>query len=316
MLRNGQTGDWIGTFIGHKGAVWQSRLSADASLAATGAADFSAKVWDTMTGEAIHTLQHNHIVRAVAFPGQERPQILATGGMEKKLRIFDLSQSSLDGNGGAAAMNGESPTGMSAPSHEIGAGTHEGTIKSIVWGQDLNTLVTAADDKKLRWWDLRTQGKIGEYTVEGTIGTCELNAELQSQQASNGTTGGPTLTTPASLGTSGAGTLCLAAGKSAYFFDGAKPATLLKQIQTPYEIASVAIHSGQRRLITGGAGDTYMRVWDYDSEQELEVGKGHHGPIWSVAYAPDGKLFATGSEDGTVKLWNNAGGAYGLWRDR
>ena len=98
--------------MGHKGAVWQTRLSADATIAATAAADFSAyvknfpvrnaltaysaiyrKVWDTHTGECLHTLEHGHIVRAVAFPIQFNPQVLATGGMEKKLRIFDLTRS-------------------------------------------------------------------------------------------------------------------------------------------------------------------------------------------------------------------------------
>jgi len=291
MLRDGVTGDWIGTFIGHKGAVWSARLSEDATLAATGSADFSAKVWDTFTGETLHTLQHNHIVRAVAFPPQPKPQVLATGGMEKKLRIYDLSRTVQ--TPGESTTSGLSGNLEAPPSYEIGAEEHQGAIKSIIWSRDPNIMTTAADDKRIRWWDLRARSSIASHDVDGLPTSCELNS---------GINGSPE------------GVVSVAAGKNVYFFDGGRPGQLLKHIKTDREVASVAFNGESTRFVTGCPSDTYVRVWDFESERELETGRGHHGPVWTTCFSPDGKLYATGSEDGTVKLWKFTDGPYGLWR--
>jgi tRNA A-37 threonylcarbamoyl transferase component Bud32 len=36
--------------------------------------------------------------------------------------------------------------------------------------------------------------------------------------------------------------------------------------------------------------------------------RGHDGPVWSVAFAPDGRVLATGSDDATLRFWDAATG--------
>jgi hypothetical protein len=48
----------------------------------------------------------------------------------------------------------------------------------------------------------------------------------------------------------------------------------------------------------------HVHLWDLAAEKEIQVLKGHRGPISTLAFSPDGKLLATGSYDTTVLLWD------------
>ena len=154
MLRDGMTGDWLGTFMGHKGAVWSGKLSEDGSRAVTGSADFTAsvclpsfcsvpnlrgvsifsKVWDTFTGQSILTLSHNHIVRSVDI--SSKATHLVSGGQEKKLRLFDI-------------QHPDTPSFFTTPELKDQGLAHSENIKSVIY-DEANQQIVSADQRTLK----------------------------------------------------------------------------------------------------------------------------------------------------------------------
>ena len=167
MLRNGETGDWIGTFEGHKGAVWSAKLNATATKAATGSADFSVKLWDAVTGDEIHTWNHHkHIVKSVDFSFDEAS--LATGGRDKKAFVLDLETLS---------------------DSVMATFEHPAAVTRVLWyGEKL--LLTGAEDGMVRTWDTRASG--GPVRVI-PVGTCVTDMELSYDRSTVSVAAGKTV---------------------------------------------------------------------------------------------------------------------------
>jgi WD40 repeat protein len=55
--------------------------------------------------------------------------------------------------------------------------------------------------------------------------------------------------------------------------------------------------------LASGDLNSEVRLWRVEDEENVWIGKGHDGWVWSIAFSPDGML-ASGSEDCTIKLWD------------
>jgi len=261
MLRRGETGDWIGTFQGHKGAVWSAKLDKQATKAATGAADFSAKLWDAITGQEKMQFTHRHIVKTVEFSPDGRR--LLTGSSDKTVKLHDLEAGTDD-----AAVEFKHPDG----------------VRKALWGNDENTFITGGQDGAVRVWDVRSQQQTQEIMCSDLVMDMELSAN------------GDILT--------------VAAGKEVKFFDAKNGFKELHTHKMPdtcgfKEEGGASLHPSGKKFIAGGL-DLWVRVFDFETGEMQECHKGHHGPVRCLRYAPDGKSFASGSEDGTIRIWQTS----------
>ena len=165
---------------------------------------------------------------------------------------------------------------LSAEPEEIGR--HEDHIKIAMFLPDPNLLVSGGKDGFLRVWDLRKaegEKEVKTLKVDGPVMSIELSWDKKF--------------------------LTVAAGKEVSFWD-VNTLEQIKSYKLNITVDSASLHPDADRFLAGG-DDNWVHVFGYDDGKEREAHKGHHGPVHAVRYAPTGTSYASGSDDGTIRIW-------------
>lgn len=273
---------------GNQGGVWikstqktHPRLPpVDSRLLLTGSADSSAKLWDVKTGACLFTWSYDAPCKAVAFSlGEDLVATSTDPFMERKpaIRIYRL--------------NRDDPAAQSTEPLVTLTG-FAGRTNRVLF-HDLNAhLLSAGEDGVLRRWDVETGALLDEARLhEGAITDVQVSADGTHLVTSS-------LDTKAKL-------------VDAVSFD------VLKTYKTSTNANGAAISPAFNHVLIGGgqeaaqvtttsarAGHFEARFFHKLYEEEFGNVKGAFGPLNSVAFAPDGRGFATGGEDGYVRLYH------------
>lgn len=192
MLRDAKTGDWLGTFEGHKGAIWCARFNGEGSHVVTASADFTAKLFDACSGDEVLEYVHNHIVRTCEFTPDGKH--ILTGGFEKKLRLWDVTKndepvSSADANARihTVCVTKKDPNLIFTSSQEL-TGINVWDKRTFKIEQTLNTpdRVTSMQCRKDQGTVIATSGRFFQlFSVANKLGETH-KVEIPVNESSRG----------------------------------------------------------------------------------------------------------------------------------
>eukprot|EP01099_Mayorella_cantabrigiensis_P000555 TRINITY_DN1248_c0_g1_i2.p1 TRINITY_DN1248_c0_g1~~TRINITY_DN1248_c0_g1_i2.p1 ORF type:complete len:349 (-),score=79.69 TRINITY_DN1248_c0_g1_i2:107-1102(-) len=275
-LWRADTGERLGTYNGHNGAVWSISVDRKSEKLISGSADNTIKIWDVETGKLLNDLTEERPIRSVCWSNSGRQFFGITDavmGREANIKIY------YDPN------NHKNVRTIKLTGVAQGVKILQG-----LWSSLDTEIYAACDDGFIRVWN----------TESGDL----VKQVGDHKKAVNG------------LSWSKDKTFFVSASDdfTAKVFD-ARTCQCLKTFETDKPVNAAAISPYMHHVIVGGgqeadavttthgkAGQFQVRFFHEIFENELGSIKGHFGPINALAWAPDGQTFASGGEDGYVRL--------------
>jgi centriolar protein POC1 len=156
---------------------------------------------------------------------------------------------------------------------------HAGAVRSVNFGKDGKSLLTAGDDKTVKIWALPSKRFMATLSGHSNWVRTAVFSPDQQLVASGGD------------------------DKTVRVWDATKG----QLIQTYYDptdiVTSVQFHP-EGTSIACGSNDKTLKLWDIRSEKLVQYYQAHDGPVTSVRFHPSGNYVLTSSADSTLKIWD------------
>jgi WD40 repeat protein len=241
---------------------------------------------------------HRGMINTVKF--SPRPNVLASGGFDNRIIIWDLNTCSplnvLRGHGDFINCVEFSPSGDELASAsfdgtirlwDIWSGQlkavlrgHDGSVRTVAYHPSRAILASAGNDGAIRQWDLGTQQETRCFPQCGRIEWIAF------------TNDGASILAAIQAGLRG--------GLAIYDAETGQGRPLCNAAFC--HASGIARHSRIVALPCGGFNGAILLYW-LDSEEE-RFWRAHESVVTEVAFSPDGKFLVSGSYDGLVKLWD------------
>jgi WD40 repeat protein/predicted Ser/Thr protein kinase len=260
---------------GHTGAVMAVAFSPDDKLLASGSADQTIKLWDTVTGKEVLILRgHGQPVTSLAFsPDGKR---LVSGSWDRTVKIWDTA------------------TGRELHSLE----GHTDRVTAVAYSPDGRHVLSGSEDRSVWVWDTDS----GRTTTQYKGHTRPVYGAAFSPD-------GKSVVSVSSSIMSGSG-----AGPGDTVLWSALTGEVVLHLEGTWGGTSVAFSSDGKRLATGevlpGTGTkprtAVVKLWDLDSPKTPLSLEGHTDVITSLFFSPNGKQLVSASLDRTIRIWDVA----------
>jgi WD40 repeat protein/serine/threonine protein kinase len=295
-LWNATSRESVGLPMKHGGPIYAVAFDAVGQRILTGSDDHTARVWNARTGEPLTPpLYHEGKVRKVAFGA--RGQLAATVSDDLTVLVWDCQTAR--------------PVGRPM--------RHEVHIEDVAFSAASDTIVTASRDARARLWDARTGslrgpdlhhlGPIMAVAISRDGRVVLTGSKDSTANVWDSATGNPLGAAIPHEGQVFA--LALSADGATALVAGNAPAACLWKLQhastaiatLPHEewICSMALSPDRRLVATCAEG--HVRLCETLTGRAVGPALPHRELVRAAAFSSDGKMLATGDEDGTAQIW-------------